>query len=467
MHSKLMRAALLVAAGLTAPAGAFELEMNTLTVNDTFGVQSWTSVSFLQPFDTRPLVLVLPTQQGGDPATLRIRNVTTTGFEVVQTEPTANDGQHVTMNTAYLAIEPGDHVLPNGTRIAAIEVATSAFANRLIGTSWQTAAFPTAFTATPTVVAQIQTMNNETGNPPNASSVPFMDAGIRNVTNGSLQLTLERAESVAGTVTSSERVAVVAIDNLSDVSFVDAFGTSVRLQSMSTPDNIVGWDDNCVINNYPVAFGAAPVVVASTMRRDGNNGGWLRRCSASASGIGLTIDEDLDTDSERSHTTEAAGVIAASVPFHARFAVNLNLSTAYITVSDPVNGGSAPYSIPNAVIEYRINVENTGSSSPDADSVTVVDVVPDELAVCVTATCLSGGPVVLDTTGSPTPPGISIGSVEYSNDGGSTFLYSPTPDGDGFDPAVNGIRVNLSGTLASVGTAGAPSFALILAARIE
>ena len=449
------------------PAHAFEFEMATVDLSDTFAVPSWTSVTFLQAFDTRPIVLVLPTNQGGDPSTIRVRNVTTTGFEALQVEPNANDGLHVAMNTAYLAIEPGNHLLPDGSRIAALEVTTSVFVSPFLGVSWQGVAFPAPFSATPAVVTQIQTMANETGTPPSSSSIPFLDVAVQNLGAASLQVALERAESTAGAVTSSERIGIVAIDNGTNISFVDTFENAVQLQALATPDNIVGWNDGCVVNNYPIAFTSTPLAVASQTRRDGNNGGWIRRCSASAAGLGLTVDEDVDNDSERNHTTEAAGIIAASTAFHANFDVELDIEKSYATVSDPVNGGTDPHPIPGSVVEYRIAVENRGSLSPDTDSLSVVDDIPGGLAACVTAACLAGGPVVLDSSGSPTPPGVTIGLVEYSDNGGVSFGYTPTPDADGFDPSVNAIRVTLTGTLASIATSGAPSFELVIAARVE
>ena len=465
-----VRSATLVALALSCagvPSHAFEMEMSSLTIDDTFTVASWTSVTFLEAFETRPVVLVLPTNQGGDPATVRVRNVTTTGFEVLQVEPNANDGPHVAMNTAYLAIEPGVHRFPDGTRITALEVSTTASVSRFLGVTWQGVSFPAPFAAAPAVVAQIQTMANESGSPPTTSSIPFLDVAMQNVTAGSLQLALERAESTTGSVSSAERVGIVAIDNPANISFVDSFGTSIVLQALATADNIIGWSDGCIVNNYPSAFSALPIAVASQNRRDGNNGGWVRRCSESAAGLGLTVDEDIDNDSERNHTTESAGIIAASTGFHANFDVDLRIAKSYTTVSDPVNNTNSPYAIPQAVVEYRVAVENRGSNSPDTDSLVVIDRLPDDLAACVTGGCLAGGPIVLDASGSPAPPGVAVGTVEYSDDGGTSFGYSPTPDGDGFDPAVNAIRVTLTGTLSSITTSGAPSFELVLAARIE
>lgn len=449
------------------PAGAFELEMGAVTLNDTFTVPSWTSVTFLDPFDVPPLVFALPTDDGGDPATIRIRNVTATGFELLQVEPSANDGPHVAMPTAYLAIEAGDHLLPDGSRLLAFEHSTTSFVNRLISTSWDSRVFPSSFSAPPAVIAAIQTANNESGSPPSTTSAPFMDVGIRNVTSGSLQVSLERAESTAGTVSSPERIALLAADRGFSLTFVDQFGSSINLQSLATPTNIQGWDNGCFSNPFPVSFSTVPLAVASANTRNGNNGGWVRRCSISSSSLGLTIDEDIDNDSERSHIGESAGIIAASAAFHANFAVELGVVKDVATVSDPINLGTDPKAIPAAVVNFTLSVENTGSLSPDTDSLIVVDTVPSELSLCVMPACLAGGPVILDATGSPVPPGVTIGAIEYSDDGGATWVYTPSPDGAGFDGNVDAVRVTLSGTLASISISGPPTFDLVFAARVN
>jgi len=145
--------------------------------------------------------------------TLRVRNVTTTGFQVVQSEPSANDGSHLQNDTAYLAAEPGSYTLPDGSRMHVLNHNTTSFANRLISTTWDTVFFPSAFNGTPAVVAQIQTMANEANTLPGSSSVPFMDVGIQTVGTTSMQVTLERGESTAGSVTSLERIGIVALED--------------------------------------------------------------------------------------------------------------------------------------------------------------------------------------------------------------------------------------------------------------
>jgi hypothetical protein len=328
-------------------------------------------------------------------------------------------------------------------------------------------AFPAAFVGAPAVITQIQTMANESQSPPGTSSVPFMDVGVRNVSAGSMQVTLERAESTSGSVSVSERIGIIAIQDALDFSFTDAFSNSVRLQSLLTPANIQGYGNGCFTNSYAAPFASTPLAVASANSRSGNNGGWVRRCSQSATSLGLTVDEDIDNDSERNHIGESAGVIAASRAFHANFDVDLLVSKNVSTLADPFNGITNPKAIPNADVEYVIGVSNRGSASPDNDTVTITDDIPSTLRLCVSAACYTGGPIVFDDTGSPVLTGVSLGAIEYSNNGGASFGYTPGPDSDGFDAAVNAVRITLNGVLTSIAPAGAPTFELRLAARVN
>jgi hypothetical protein len=183
--------------------------------------------------------------------------------------------------------------------------------------------------------------------------------------------------------------------------------------------------------------------------------------------VGLTLDEDMDSDTERGHIGEIAGIISGSRAFHADFGVDLLVSKTYSLLADPYNGTSNPKSIPNADVQYTIGVVNRGAGSPDSDSLIVSEDIDPGIRICVSPACQAGGPVVLDASGSPIPPGVSLGLVEYSNDSGTTFGYVPIPDADGFDAAVDALRITLTGSLAGIAPGGAPSFALHLAARVN
>ncbi|MEM8547039.1 MAG: H-type lectin domain-containing protein [Pseudomonadota bacterium] len=239
---------------LAGPALAFDVEMAPVTVQDTFTTPASTTVTFLQPFDTVPVVVTLATNEGGDPANLRITNVTTTGFTLVVTEPPANDGPHVAMNTAYLAVEPGSHTLPGGGQLQAYTAQTTATVSRFSGVSWDSLVFSNAFPSAPAVLANLQTMNNEAATPPTTSATPFLATAIDNVNASGLQFALERAESTQGAVTVPEVVGIVVMTDGSVTDFFDQGGNPVRLQAARTPDVIRGFSDGCFSVNWPVPF---------------------------------------------------------------------------------------------------------------------------------------------------------------------------------------------------------------------
>ena len=459
-------AAACLGALLTPPIAAFELEFGEVTLFDTFATPGATPVLFSEVFSTPPLVFALPSSEGGDPSTLRITDVTTAGFNVKQVEPEPNDGPHVAMTVPYLAIEAGDHRLPDGSELRAFVVSTTAFqANPSAGSSWETVSFAPVSPGVPAVLASIQSEVNETGTPPSSASVPFLEVAIRNVSNSDLDLALERAEALSGTINAAENIAVLVIDDGAFATLTDPSGTTVTLQSLVTPANVRGWDNGCFTNSYAVPFTTTPLAVASANTRAGNNGGWLRSCSGTASQLGLRVDEDLG-DGERAHIGESAGIFAASAPFHANVEP-LSISKEVVTTSDPVNGTSFPKAIPSAVLVYTLEVENPGALAPDGGSIVVTDTLPEALELCVTTLCMPGGPVVFDASGSPVPVGATLDSVAYSDNGGTSFTYTPVPDADGFDDDVEAVRISLSGSLAPLSNAGAASFELRFAVRLD
>ena len=175
------------------------------------------------------------------------------------------------------------------------------------------------FGSTPVILADIQTAANETGNPPVTNPTPWLMTGVRNVSDSSVQLSLERAEVNAGSITVPETIGYIAIAGSASGTF-SANSTTISYEAQTSADNIKGWQNGCYTTNFLSGFASSPTVVATINRHDGGEGGWIRRCSLSSSAIGLTIDEDQYRDSERRHnSTEAAGVAAFSQDFDAQF----------------------------------------------------------------------------------------------------------------------------------------------------
>ncbi|MDZ4804537.1 MAG: hypothetical protein SGI90_06740 [Candidatus Eisenbacteria bacterium] len=121
---------------------------------------------------------------------------------------------------------------------------------------------------------------------------------------------------------------------------------------------------------------------------------------------------------------------------------DLNVSKTADVSFDPVNGGTNPKAIPGATVDYGIQVDNNGTVS--ATNVVVVDAVPGSTSFLVGSTA-------------STPGGTTI---EYSDDGGATWSYSPVAGVDGSDPSVTHLRV----TFASIanGAGGQVDFQVLI-----
>ncbi len=309
---KLRRFAALIVLGVACHAWAIDMKVDSVTINTPSGAAAtWQSVTFQSAFGAVPVVIVTPTNSNSQPATLRIRNVTTTGFEVGVVEPQGADGQTSAMSISYFAAEPGTYTFPGSRRLVVDRYSTSTHQGRFVsGSSWDDVNFPLTFGTTPAVVAQIQTINSQATLDAGVIGNPFMEVAIRNVTTVDVDMALERAETSTGTMV-AESIGYMAMENGEEISIA---GETIKANV--TPDNVRGWDNGCYVRSYSSSFSSTPLVVASQNSRDGGDGGWVRTCSVSSTGVGLQIDEDQANDSERSHTTEEVGVLAISGAFH-------------------------------------------------------------------------------------------------------------------------------------------------------
>jgi uncharacterized repeat protein (TIGR01451 family) len=146
----------------------------------------------------------------------------------------------------------------------------------------------------------------------------------------------------------------------------------------------------------------------------------------------------------------------------------LQVTKVASTLSDPINNNNGPKPIPGAIVEYTITVVNQGIGPADADSLTITDPLPLSTALYVST--LSGDPISF-ANGSP-PSGLSYNfasDVTFSDQigGGVPYNYTPTPDAQGYDPAVTGYRIAPTGSMNGDSGGGQPSFTVVFQVRIE
>ncbi|MCC1497644.1 H-type lectin domain-containing protein [Alcanivorax sp. 1008] len=415
----------------------FDLEMDqsTLTPGSAGGL-NWTSVNFANAFSTTPLIFALPTDEGPDPASLRLRNITSTGFDIAQVEPLNELGAHESMTVDYLAVIPGVNVLAEGRVIEAGSVAViaeQAEPSTGITTSWDTITFQwDGFSQPPTLITAIQTINNEPALDPGAPSSPFLNVTTQNLTTTGVEVALERGEATAGSVVSSEQIGYLAIDaGITDtLTANDSLPVSFETQQRS---GILGWDNGCYSGGFAGSYTSTPLAYASQTSRAGNNGGWLRRCAISNSSLGLTVDEDRFGDTERGHIAETASVLIFARPFEYDFP-QANLEISYL-----VDGNPALDADPGQPATLSVGANNIGTIS--TFNVQLIAAVPEFVGLVMDA--FAGQPLQFIDDAPAT--GMSIGTIEYSDDNQASWTYAPAATG--VDTNVTHWRTTLNGSL--------------------
>jgi uncharacterized repeat protein (TIGR01451 family) len=194
------------------------------------------------------------------------------------------------------------------------------------------------------------------------------------------------------------------------------------------------------------------VVFTVTAQLTGNPAGTVTNTATATANGGTTTAQDSDT------------IVYPSL---------VNSKTVTV-VKDPVNGVTNPKNIPGSESLYTITVANSGLGRVDDGSLSMVDSIPANTALFVGN--LGGspaGPVTFTDAGSNltftfTALGSAVDDLDFSNDGGATWSYTPVPDGTGFDAAVTHLRIRPRGRMAGWSGAGVfPGFSLGFKVRLN
>jgi len=153
----------------------------------------------------------------------------------------------------------------------------------------------------------------------------------------------------------------------------------------------------------------------------------------------------------------SASTATASASFTAVNPAPLTITKNSQAASDPVNGVTNPKMIPGGRAAYTVTVSNPNAFAATADSLVITDPTVANLKLYVSnISGTSGGPVKF--TNGATASGLtytftSLASttddVDFSNNGGSSWTYVPTPDAQGADSTVTHIRIRPKGAMAA------------------
>jgi uncharacterized repeat protein (TIGR01451 family) len=277
-------------------------------------------------------------------------------------------------------------------------------------------------------------------------TVANLDGGTVNVVPGATGMFLTYAVSNTGNTTQDYALSALAdaaddFDALTLAIFADVNGngtyepatdtaTYIDELAMDTIRNVF------VVGDIPLAAGDAQVANYDLLVRSANGGvGGSLGTVIAADDAGVADDpnavEVVFADAAGPSDAVLDGQFSATDQYLVVSAA-LAVVKASAVASDPINGAANPKAIPGAVMDYTLDVTNTGSA--DADNVVVADAIPANTAFVVA---------------SVTAPGTAV--VAYSADGGTTWAYGPADVGDGSDPAVTHVRIDF-GTVAGAAT---------------
>jgi hypothetical protein len=262
-------------------------EVGSATV-DQADAAEWHSVSFSRSYANPVVVMGALSTNGGDPSTLRVKEVTSAGFKFQIDEWDYLDESHTSEAVSWMVVEAGEHTLAGGTVIKAGKVSA--------GNTWKAVSFPSAFAAAPVVFSQVATVNE-------ASAVCTRQ---KDVAAGGFSV-LVQEEEANGTTSSTvngphaaETVCWIAISAGSG-----AAGT-LKFQAAVTAD--VTHADKSI--GFSQSFSAAPAFFGQMQIFAGWNTAVVRYRSLSASSATVFVEEEKSMDDEISHAAEAVGWLA-------------------------------------------------------------------------------------------------------------------------------------------------------------
>ncbi len=121
-------------------------------------------------------------------------------------------------------------------------------------------------------------------------------------------------------------------------------------------------------------------------------------------------------------------------------------------VADP-QGNLLPKRVPGAVVDYTTTISNPNGIFTTVNGVTFSDAIPANTVLRVADLgLLNSGPVVFAEGLIPsllsysfTSLGSTTDRLDFSNNNGATWTYTPVADANGYDSRVTNIRVRLGG----------------------
>jgi PKD repeat protein len=257
------------------------VEVGNLTVDYV-----WKRITFRQVF-VDPIVVATPLSSNDfAPATIRLRNVGPTGFDIRVEEWAYLDGVHLPETVSYLAMERGPHTLGTGIRVEAGRLAT----NLVSKTTWAAVSFQQGFQVAPVVLTAVTSVNEA-------------DAVITRVKGRTAQGFQVRMQEQLNNVQSH------ATESIDYIAWEPSAGTvdGLLFEVKTTPDVVT---DQVYTLQFTESFLTPPMFLAGMQTTDGADPATLRWDNKTQSQVAIEVQEEASRTHGLNHTTEVVGYMA-------------------------------------------------------------------------------------------------------------------------------------------------------------
>jgi hypothetical protein len=259
------------------------------------------------------------------------------------------------------------------------------------------------------------------------------------------------------------------------VSRDDTITARVHRVTDTWTETTVTWANTATdIDATPVAtFTPSPVNTTASIDITALAEAW-RNGTYANNGVMLTTTTQSDVKF-RTRETGTASQRPQLVITTARIIPALTVVKSSALISDPYNNTTNPKAIPGARTTYNITVTNTNAGTADSGTTVISDAVPSNMRLYVGDLGGAGSGPVAFTNGA-TSSGLTYtftslasttDSIAFSNNGGSTWTYTPVPDANGYDGNVTNFRVTPTGTFNGASGGNNPSFLLQLRMEVR
>lgn len=235
---------------------------------------------------TDPVVVAKPVSYNGrHAATVLIRNVTLTSFDIRIQEWNHLDGSHTTEQVSYMVMERGHYTLPNGAHVEAGTINT----NSTGVASFVPVNFSSTFPTTPVVASSVMSFNGP----------DTVVTRNRNVTTTGFEVTMQEQQSNA-----QWHVA----ETISYIAWEPGTGT------VDDPIAYEVGTQSAVNHNWSTIsygpFGDVPIVLMDMQTANGPDPCNLRYRNKDADSVDVRVDEEQSADTEKWHANETVGYFA-------------------------------------------------------------------------------------------------------------------------------------------------------------